>query len=235
MEKRNDILFEAIRAKCQRERWFGSDLDASRWHIIDPDLDVFGAEEKSLTRVTDHPLCFGFAFPPAHEEQVEATEMRLGFPLPPLLRALYTSLANGGFGPGVGLKGIVGGYGSEESGTHADDRETVMDQYRWRSRTQTIDLAEYRKQEDGTERRISLELPSGVWPAQLLPICHLGCAQEACVDHQEQMFLVAPLERNGVYWLLQLSWTLEEWLWRWVKGEELLDRYPPGPPTSVQI
>lgn len=33
----------------------------------------------------------------------------LGFPLPPLLRALYTQLANGGFGPMYGLLGLAGG------------------------------------------------------------------------------------------------------------------------------
>jgi hypothetical protein len=39
------------------------------------------------------------------------------------------------------------------------------------------------------------------------------------------LFLVAPLDSNDVYHLSQMSWTFEEWLWRWVRDEELLEGY----------
>lgn len=227
MRNIDEVLFEAIRAKCQHERWFGADLDDSQWRI-NPDVDFFDEPENQFVRVEDHPQCFGFEFPPATEEQVQTTEAQLGFPLPSLLKALYTHIANGGFGPGAGLRGIAGGYGSIESGTHAGDTETVMDQYKWRSHKRAFDLAEYGKQEQGNEKPINLLIPYGEWYRALLPICHLGCVQQACVDSQERMFVTAPVESNDVYWLSQLPWTLEEWLWRWVKGEELLERYPPG-------
>jgi hypothetical protein len=51
-----------------------------------------------------------FAFPPATEAQLIATERELGYPLPGMLRALYSQLANGGFGPVYGLAGIATGY-----------------------------------------------------------------------------------------------------------------------------
>lgn len=57
-----------------------------------------------------HDSRSGFEFPPATEEQVQATEEALGLPLLPLLRALYTQVANGGFGPACGITGVCGGY-----------------------------------------------------------------------------------------------------------------------------
>lgn len=52
-----------------------------------------------------------FAFLPATKQQILETEQLLGFSLPPLLRLLYTQMANGGFGPGNGIIGAIGGYG----------------------------------------------------------------------------------------------------------------------------
>jgi hypothetical protein len=41
--------------------------------------------------------------PPVSEDEIQAVEISLGFPLPPLLKALYLNVGNGGFGPGHGL------------------------------------------------------------------------------------------------------------------------------------
>lgn len=46
--------------------------------------------------------------PPVGEEALAAAESRLGFPLPPLVRALYTQVANGGYGPGYGVINLDG-------------------------------------------------------------------------------------------------------------------------------
>lgn len=127
MRNTEDGLFEAIRAKCQRERWFGSDLDRSKWRIVTPNVDRFDEDEKQITRVEGHLQGCGFAFPPATEGQIQTTEAQPGFPLPPLLKALYTHVTNGGFGPGAGLRGIAGGYGSVESGTHAAETKTLIE------------------------------------------------------------------------------------------------------------
>jgi len=42
-------------------------------------------------------------YTPVSEKELTQEERRLGFNLPPLLRRLYTQVANGGFGPGGGL------------------------------------------------------------------------------------------------------------------------------------
>ena len=62
----------------------------------DPELRISLGKSKSL-------------FPPTTFETVAAAEVRLGFRLPPLLRRIYTEVANGGIGPGTGLVGLSGG------------------------------------------------------------------------------------------------------------------------------
>jgi hypothetical protein len=207
MKKSYEALLEAIRTKCQQNHWFGPD------------------ESSPLRRKRvsmDNPNRFGFVFPPATEEQLHMTEILLDLPLPPLLRTLYVQIANGGFGTGTGLRGVVDGYG--KPGTiYPDDDETIVGVYQFGSRNGTIDLAE-QSGRGLNYTHVSLELPYGVWPKQLLPICDLGCVKEACIDSQERMFIAAPIDSNEVYWLRQLPWSFEEWLWRWIRGEKLASR-----------
>jgi hypothetical protein len=91
----------------------------------------------------------------ASEEQLAAAERRLGFALPPLLRRLYTEVANGGFGPGAGILGIAGGWAT-------DRHQTVEDLY-----AEMLDTVQ--------------ENRAWVWPGGLLPIVDLSGAY-ACVD-----------------------------------------------------
>jgi hypothetical protein len=44
--------------------------------------------------------------PPATAAEVDAAQAALGFPIPPLLRRLYTEVGNGGFGPSYRLEGV---------------------------------------------------------------------------------------------------------------------------------
>jgi hypothetical protein len=46
--------------------------------------------------------------PPVSPEVLAEAERRLGFPLSPLLRALYTQVGDGGYGPGRGLDHLLG-------------------------------------------------------------------------------------------------------------------------------
>lgn len=46
---------------------------------------------------------------PASIEEVESAERKMGVTLPPLLKSIYTQVANGGFGPGYGLLGVAKG------------------------------------------------------------------------------------------------------------------------------
>lgn len=46
--------------------------------------------------------------PPVTEQALAQAESEIGFPLPPLLRALYTRVADGGYGPGRGFLTFAG-------------------------------------------------------------------------------------------------------------------------------
>jgi hypothetical protein len=101
-------LCARIRDFCRRRHWYGPDHDlAGRrprpWLTFNADGIPVEVE------VADDPRTFRFAFPPATEEQLLATESALGVPLPPDLRAIYAEVANGGFGPASGIVGAIGG------------------------------------------------------------------------------------------------------------------------------
>jgi hypothetical protein len=85
-------------------------LDAIRTRIADPASHVDARTTQRLQ-----------VYAPASDAALAKAERALGFALPPLLRALYSEIANGGFGPGYGLVGVEGGY--------TDDGKTIVDLY----------------------------------------------------------------------------------------------------------
>jgi hypothetical protein len=104
--KRYSQLCERIIAHCREKHWYGPDTyppSDSRGNFTYED-GTFAVHQPL------HELRIGFAFPPATEEQLRKTEEVMGFSHPPLLRALYLQIANGGFGPGTGILGAFGGY-----------------------------------------------------------------------------------------------------------------------------
>lgn len=208
------LLFDSIRAKCEREHWYGPDLfnpnEYERAIANDPNFDARWIDRVPL----DDPRRSGFIYPPASEEQAQETEARLGFPLPSLLRTLYLNVANGGFGPGTGIRGIDGGYNSAIPG----ENET---------KAHTFDFTVYKEQEAQSVARgwrPLMLVPREQWLEHLLPICDLGCCMEACVDIHKRMFITEPSDSNDFYTLEHLPWAFEEWLWRWVRGEDLIVR-----------
>jgi hypothetical protein len=142
--------------------------------------------------------------PPATAAQLEESERRLGFGLPQVVRRLYGLVANGGFGPGYGLLGVVGGAINEFD-------HTAVDCY----------LALRRDgAEDGRWR----------WPWALLPVCNWGCGVYSCVDcrpgiAQPPMVVFAPGGDEGFAWsFVGDGRTLPRWLRGWVAGEDLQGR-----------
>lgn len=230
-------LFESIRAKCEREHWFGPELEnpneTEKAIATDPNFDA-----RWVHRVpANDPQRFGFVFPPASEALLQETEARLGFPLPPLLRVLYANVANGGFGPGMGIYGVLEGFGKPGTGNYPDGNYTIAAAYPLksdlhiadadgdRSPVKAFDYATYQKEEAQSVAkgwRPHIQVPYGQWLEHLLPICDLGSCMDACVDDQERIFIESPAENNDFYALEQVPWTFEEWLWRWVRDENLI-------------
>jgi hypothetical protein len=202
------VLFERIMQKCQREGWYGGGLD------------------RRNTR-PDHPQRYGFAYPPASEEQLLATEAALGFPLPPVLRAIYTEVANGGFGPGGGIQGALSGYSSSRD----VQESTIVVDYNWlrqvgyttiehRGLVRLVDLADYAGQWRGGNGGEYLLLPNEVWPEQLLSLEDLGCCMQACLDCKTgRVLCTAPSGNDEEYEIGLIAPSLEDYLERWLSGE----------------
>jgi hypothetical protein len=113
MAKDFSELLERIREHCQKQGWYGPDADGpysighSFVRVVDPET----GQEQWVDRRYGIEAA-GFQHPVATEDDVRSTEKLLRFPLPPVLRELYTKVANGGFGPGYGIVGARGGHPS---------------------------------------------------------------------------------------------------------------------------
>jgi hypothetical protein len=200
-------LCSRILEKCQRQRWYAGELhNTTRFREagrrFEEYYDADGHEVVIDHDPDDHPRKTSFASAPATEEQLLATEQALGFALPPLLRTLYTQLANGGFGPGYGLIGALGGF------CEAGD---LVENYLFQ--TKRASLIELRDDEQPRQQGERLELPETVWPRYLLYLCDWDWAAASCIYCQAgQVFLVHPSEENLYYAIELQSPSLELWL-----------------------
>jgi hypothetical protein len=148
---------------------------------------------------------------PLSPARIAEAEQRLGFPLHPLLAAIYRDVANGGFGPDYQLLSLIDGPTSEQA----------VDCY--------------------TEARTNYAGTEWAWPEGVLPILTWGCGMYACVDCRSDegtllLFEPNPGDPDLAWWIDSPS--LTEWLghyinntgW-WIRAEdgEDLDDMPPWP------
>jgi hypothetical protein len=212
-------LCDRILARCQLQHWYaGDEHNTARYRIDDRRYEYLIDEQGNRITIDndpdDHPRKTCLAYAPATEEQLRATEQALGFPLPPLLRQLYSQLANGGFGPGYGLIGTLGGF---------DEAGNIVELYQSHNRrAQLIDLEQYR---NGNADGAPVELPDTVWPRFLLYLCDWGEAQVSCLDcASEHIFLVHMGKKRHTYVLKLQAPSLQAWWEQWL--EEKLAREP---------
>jgi len=79
----------------------GRAVEANRAGIVDPEVTAKAADLASrMTTPAPQPVK---GPQPASEQELAEAEEKLGFALPPVVRHLYGTVANGGFGPGDGL------------------------------------------------------------------------------------------------------------------------------------
>jgi hypothetical protein len=96
--------------------------------------------------------------PPATTADVDAAEARFGFPIPPLLRRLYTEVGNGNWGPNYGLNGIP--IGGDEP-----DENDIVGVY-----------------QSCTAPERALESPAAKWPCGLVILIGRGCVDSELCD-----------------------------------------------------
>lgn len=200
-------LCARIIAHCHDRRWFGPDdgLESHR--------SFFDATGTLQTIEITHDARGGFEFSPATMAQIDETESVLGFALPPLLRAIYMSVANGGFGPGQGLTGASGGYtyGSDDRFNTIEGRTAPI----WA--TEPLDLAEF---EASIGRPKGYALPLRAWPTRFLHLCYWGCNEDSYLDPMSgSVYFVGggPGDYETVLGLQEVS--LENWFETWLRGD----------------
>lgn len=166
----------------------------------------------------------GFEFPPATEKQLQETEEVLEFPLPPLLRAIYAHVANGGFGPAYGITGASGGYYFGEDGHYQTlAREPLPETFTGpilEEEIFSLNLSEYERQHNDL---LQIDLPPHTWPDHFFPICYLGCGMDAYLDGMSgRVYRVESgySQTEGItLFLTRLDESLESWLESWMNGE----------------
>jgi hypothetical protein len=187
-------------------------IERVRARIKDPRLTT------SITRFSPRRVEL---FPPASELVVEDSETRLEFRLPPLLRELYTQVANGGFGPGYGIFGLEGGY-ADAMITMGEEGGTLLDwYYAYRGTDRRMpELGSQLAKDASSILFIDPDPESGNWTwfDKLLPISHHGDWQLSCIDCSSPIYPV--LHFDGQQSILRrVCPTFGAWIDAWLTGE----------------
>jgi hypothetical protein len=143
---------------------------------------------------------------PLSRRRLTKVERELGFSLPVVLRDVYGSLGNGGFGPGYGLIGLSGGVKS-------DVKTDIVEDYSLRRQSDHEDAGWF-------------------WPAGVLAVCHWGCAIYSCIDCRSDEARILRFDPNPVDADWSVAWGLEKpdmimWLKAWLNGEEMFEAGTP--------
>lgn len=157
--------------------------------------------ERIRARITDGPPCdhpneWLPVQPPTDPDQLAEAEARLGFPLPDLLRRLYTEVGNGGFGPVFGLLPLSRASLGDDPPAAAEF--DLVGQYEWLRGAELARLA-------GTG-----------WRLGQVPAFYCGCTVFEFVDCLAPGGPVVPLDLGADLGALppigSLATRLEEWL-----------------------
>ena len=195
-------LLERIREHCQQQKWYGPDIYRNQ-RVLN------GSPYGPWIR---HNFQNHF-FPPAPEEQLRLSEEAMGFPYPPLLRTLYLRLANGGFGPAYGLVGAFGGY-ADAMRKEEQHEYILQESIVYPSFSEEITLIDLEQCEKSAGDRKKIYLDPLFWPKYIIELCEWGCGYFS--------LLHAPTGRVyyfGEDYLFHQADSLEEWLERWLRGE----------------
>ena len=223
MDRSSDLCAHIVE-RCERQQWYGPDGGGENHR------GYFDAEGKLQIRVITHDPHTGFEFPPATEEQIWTTEEALGIALPPMLRALYMQVANGGFGPAYGITGARGGYSFGDDGRYQTiDMCTDADP--------TVHYLDVREYEQAHGNPTYFELRETIQPAHFLHLCYEGCGMDFYIDgNSGRIYLTAwcgslpdsmvpnqvlpgKLRPELIIGYQRVADSLEEWLERWLQSE----------------
>ncbi|HKV84827.1 MAG TPA: SMI1/KNR4 family protein [Ktedonobacterales bacterium] len=197
-------LCQRIYRHCQARNWFGPDSgDDTSARIVPTQYDTFG----DPFEVVKPPLFDTFAQPPATKYEIDQAEEKLQQELPGALKAIYLELANGGFGPGLGLATAGSLSGVSRGNWKVNER-----------------AATYLR--DHPRRYLECDdLPEG-----FVRLCNWGCGLTSDLDvwsgHiygrgagiRSDWNSVSPEASEYVHWIAFQADSAEEWFDLWLRG-----------------
>ncbi len=137
----------------------------------------------------------------ASEADIKSAEQYIGYAFPAILRSIYSTVANGGIGPGYQLLGVNGGHLSDEG-------DTISELY--------LDLCASDEYDE-----------LWVWPRGTVPFCHWGSSVYSCYDATKPANPVVWFDPNvrdmGEPMEKQFKPhkdSLESWFQGWLSGEK---------------
>lgn len=170
---------------------------------------VFLRAQSNQTRTDQSDVSPSSVYPKLSAKELSESIRELGFEPPALYVTLMQTVGNGGFGPGYGLMGLVGGatddMGSTAVGLYKDFAQSDPDDPAWK------------------------------WPYGLLPVCHWGCAIYSCIDSTSNDVSVKTWDPNE--WedgtspelaIRSTGMSLAEWLENWSNGVNLWEKMFPS-------
>jgi hypothetical protein len=146
--------------------------------------------------------------PPASPELMAKAEDLIGFQLPPLLKALYGELANGGFGPV-----FVPLFSPTPHRPFGTEQDGAIDMYmalREADLEYELDLMEC----EGAPRNSQFS-----WRPKLIPLCEWGCNIRSAVDCAKPDLPVFRADPNKSVFLSRESPSLAKWLEDWLDSK----------------
>lgn len=170
---------------------------------------VFTRAYSAQTRTDQSDISPSSIYAKLSADKLSESVRDLGFEPPALYVTLMQRVGNGGFGPGYGLMGLVGGatddMGKTAVGSYNDFAQSDPDDPAWK------------------------------WPQGLLPICHWGCAIYSCIDSTSDDAPVMTWDPNE--WedgtspelaIRSTKMSLAEWLIAWSNGINIWDKMFPS-------
>lgn len=194
-------------ALCRGEDPLTSLIDRLSEHIKDPRFTT------SMSRYWPRS---GPLVPTAAPAVVDAAEASFGFVLPPLLHAIYTHVANGGFGPGYGIYGLEGGYLRKDPHGQDVPPATLVEAYfACEPMGPSLTELQYNFRRDGAFFLGDEPGNPPLWPRQLIEICGWGDDLYSCIDCSNQDYPVLVYIAYGGQ-IHPQSPTFSQWIQDWL-------------------
>ena len=163
---------------------------------------VLARAQSDQTRTDQSDISPSTIRPKLTASELSESVGELGFEPPSLYVELMQTVGNGGFGPGYGLMGLVGGA-TDDMG------KTAVGLYK--------DL-----------EQLDPDDPTWKWPRGLLPVCHWGCAIYSCIDSAEDGATIKTWDPNEWEYgtspelaIRSTGMSLAEWLGTWADGTNI--------------